>query len=134
MVSISPRVGSSSPAQNGLVTWISQFNNQATMTNITAYIAANGITVHDTDDAVIWAQTAAREMIVRIEDSGGFSNPSTSVIYELIRQELKIACSNDSLNCAQEWYEREATLLSQSVEEMTSIAMSSEAQLGLEAL
>ena len=34
--------------KNGLVTWIGQFNNQATMTDITAYIAANGVTVHDT--------------------------------------------------------------------------------------
>ena len=73
-------------------------------------------------------------MIVRIEDSGGFSNPSTSVVYKLIRWELKIACSNDSLNCTREWYECKAMLLGQSVEEMTSIAMSLEAQLGLEAL
>ena len=104
------------------------------MTDIAAYIAANDVTVHDADDAVVWAQTAAWEMIVWIEDSGRFSNPFTSVIYELIRQELKIACSNDSLNCPRKWYEHKAMSLGQSVEEMTSITMSSEAQLGLEAL
>ena len=94
--------------KNGTVAWLGQFNNQATMTDITAYIAANGITVHDADDAVVWARTAAREMIVRIEDSGGFTNPSTSALYEPIRRELSISCSNDSLNCMKEWYEREA--------------------------
>ena len=73
-------------------------------------------------------------MIIQIEDSGGFSNPSTSIIYEPIRWELKITCSNDCLNCKQEWYEHKAALLGQSVEEITSITMSSEAQLELKAL
>ena len=104
------------------------------MTNIAAYIAANGVTVHNADNAVIWARTTAQEIIVQVEDSGGFSNPSTSVIYEPIRQELKITCSNDFLNHTWEWYERKAVSLGQSVEEMTSIALSLEAQLGLEAL
>ena len=73
-------------------------------------------------------------MIIQIEDSEGFSNPFTSVIYEPIRQELKITCSNDSLNHTWEWYKHKAVSLGQLVEEMTSIVMSSEAQLGLEAL
>ena len=94
--------------KNGTVAWLGQFNNQATMTDITAYIAANGITVHDADDAVVWARTAAREMIVQIEDSGGFTNPSTSALYEPIRRELSISCSNNSLNHMKEWYKHEA--------------------------
>ena len=69
------------------------------MTNIVAYITANGVTVHNADDAVIWAQTATQEMVVQIKDSRGFSNSSTSTIYKPIRQELKVTCSNDSLNC-----------------------------------
>ena len=41
--------------KNGTVVWLGQFNNQATMTDIAAYITTNGITVHDADDAVVWA-------------------------------------------------------------------------------
>ena len=98
------------PLKNGTVAWLGQFNNQATMTDIAAYIATNGVTVHDADDAVVWARTAIQGMIVRIEDSGGFTNPSTSALYEPIRWELSISCSNDSLNCTKEWYECEAML------------------------
>ena len=96
--------------KNGTVAWLGQFNNQATMTDIAAYITANGITVHDADDAVVWAQTAAQEMIIQIEDSGGFTNPSTSTLYEPIRWELSISCSNNTLNCMKEWYKHEAML------------------------
>ena len=46
------------PLKNGTVAWLGQFNNQATMTDIVAYIAANGVMVHDADDAVVWARTA----------------------------------------------------------------------------
>ena len=90
---------SAAPLKNGPVIWIGQFDNQATMTNIVAYITANSVTVHNADDAVIWAQTATQEMVVQIKDSRGFSNSSTSTIYKPIRQELKVTCSNDSLNC-----------------------------------
>ena len=94
--------------KNGTVAWLGQFNNQATMTDIVAYIAANGVMVHDADDAVVWARTATREMIIQIEDSRGFTNPSTSALYKPNRQELSISCSNNSLNCTKEWYECEA--------------------------
>ena len=41
------------PLKNDTVAWLGQFNNQATMTDITAYITANGVTVHDANDAVV---------------------------------------------------------------------------------
>ena len=50
-----PDWAAAAPLKNGTVTWLGQFNNQATMTDIVAYIAANGIMVHDADDAVVWA-------------------------------------------------------------------------------
>ena len=43
------------PLKNGTVAWLGQFNNQATMTDIAAYITANGVTVYDANDAVVWA-------------------------------------------------------------------------------
>ncbi|KAF8546296.1 hypothetical protein OG21DRAFT_1527923 [Imleria badia] len=63
---------------DGPVAWISEFTNQVTMTDIAAYLAANGVTIHDTDDAVWWAHSVAREMLNRIDESGGSDNPSTA--------------------------------------------------------
>ena len=120
--------------KNGTVAWLGQFNNQATMTDITAYIATNGVMVHDTNDAVVWAQTAAWEMIVRIEDSRGFTNSSTSALDKPIRQELSISCSNDSLNRTKEWYEREAISRGQPLEELPSTVMNPEVRMELDAL
>ncbi|KAF8432102.1 hypothetical protein L210DRAFT_3650585 [Boletus edulis BED1] len=71
-------------------------------------------------------------MVIHIEDSGGFSNPSTNAIYEPIRWELRIACPNESLNRTNEWYEHEAVLLGQPVGEMSSVVVNLEAQLELE--
>ena len=110
--------------------------NASLLTHITAYIAANCVTVHDTNNAVIWAWTAAQEMVVWIEDSREFSNPSTSAIYELIRirWELRVACSNASLNHTQEWHEHKAVSLGQPVEEIISIAISSETHVEVKTL
>jgi hypothetical protein len=40
------------PLHNGAVTWIGQFNNQVIMTDIVAYLATDGITTQDIDDAI----------------------------------------------------------------------------------
>ena len=58
------------------------------MTDITAYVAANGVTVQDPDDAIWWGRSAAREMVTRIKEAGGFDNPLTSVHYVPIGQDL----------------------------------------------
>ena len=78
------------PLQNGRVAWSGQFNNQASMTDIAAYVATNGITVQDTDDAIWWACSATQEMATCIEEARGFDNPSTSIHYTLIRQDLQV--------------------------------------------
>jgi len=74
-----------SPLNKGTVPWLGQFYNQVTMTDIAAYIAANGITIYNAGDVVWWAHTTAREMINQIEDSGGFNNLHTSTIYMPIK-------------------------------------------------
>ena len=81
------------------------------MTNIAAYITTNGIMVYNADNVVVWAWTTVQEMAIWIEDSEGFTNPfTTSTLYKPIRWELRVSCSNNSLNHMQEWYECEATL------------------------
>ena len=73
-------------------------------------------------------------MIVRIKDSRGFTNPSTSALYKPIRQELSISCSNDSLNRTKEWCEREAVLRGQPLEELPFTVMNPEVKMELDAL
>ena len=73
-------------------------------------------------------------MIVRIEDSRGFTNSSTSALDKPIRQELSISCSNDSLNRTKEWYEREAISRGQPLEELPSTVMNPEVRMELDAL
>ena len=96
--------------KNGLVIWIGQFNSQATMTDIVVYITANGIIVHNANDAVVWTWATAQEIVVQIKNSGVFNN-SSSTIYKLIRQELRVTCFNNSLNCTWEWYKHKAAFL-----------------------
>ena len=73
-------------------------------------------------------------MIVWIKDSGGFTNPSTSALYEPIRWELSISCSNDSLNHTKESYEREAVSQGQPWEELPSTVMNPEVSMELDVL
>ena len=73
-------------------------------------------------------------MIVQIEDSGGFTNPSTSTLYKPIRRELSISCSNDSLNHTKEWYECEAVSRGQPLEELPSTVMNPKVRMELDAL
>ena len=102
------------------------------MTDIAAYIATNGVTVHDANDAVVWARTATQEMIIQIEDSGGFTNSSMSALYKPMRQELRIPCSNNFLNHMWKWYECEATLRDQPLEELPSTVMNPEVKMELD--
>ena len=57
-----------------------------------------------------------------------------SALYEPIRQELSISCSNNSLNCMKEWYEREAVLRGQPLEELPSTIMNPEVKMELDTL
>jgi hypothetical protein len=98
------------------------------MTDIAAYLAANGITTQD-DDVIWWARSAAREMVNQIEESGGFENPSTSVLYEPIRWDLQDQCPKDSFVCIEEWYKSEAQSRGVPQLEIPSLVMSSAVQM-----
>lgn len=87
--------------------WTGIFNKTAGMAEITAYLTANGITVHDTDDLVIWACQVACEMLERVESNGGNQNPQTQGIYTPMRQDLRLPTSPDFGTYSLEWYERE---------------------------
>ena len=77
------------------------------MTNIVAYVAANGITVQDADNAIWWACSAAQEMVTCIKEAGGFDNPLTSIHYALIRQDLQVPIPNDTFEHIRKWYKNE---------------------------
>ncbi|KAI6162347.1 hypothetical protein EDD17DRAFT_1508281 [Pisolithus thermaeus] len=47
-----------SPHTGPQVPWEGDFSQMATMANVTAYLAANGITPHIADDAIVWAHRA----------------------------------------------------------------------------
>ena len=117
------------PLQNGRVAWSGQFNNQASMTDIVAYVAANGVTVQDADDAIWWARSATQEMVTRIEEAGGFDNPSTSIHYTPIRQDLQVPIPNDAFERTREWYKNEAQSWGVPQSEVSSLVMTSTVQI-----
>jgi hypothetical protein len=87
---------------------IGQFNNQITITNIMAYLAANGLTTQDTDNVIWWAHSTTWEMVNQIEELGEFENSSTSILYKPIRWDLQVQCPEDSFTHTWEWYKSEA--------------------------
>ena len=99
------------------------------MTDIAAYIAANGVTVQDADDAIWWARSAAREMVTRIEEAREFDNPSTSVHYAPIRQDLQVPIPKDMFECTREWYKHEAWSRGVPQSEVSSLVMTSTVQI-----
>ena len=94
------------------------------MTDIVAYLTANGVTRHDANNAVQWAHTVAWEMTNRVKESGGYTNPSMSAHYRPMREDLLVQCTCESLNCMQEWYEREAREHGMPVKEIPPVIMS----------
>ncbi|KAF8553602.1 hypothetical protein OG21DRAFT_1485264 [Imleria badia] len=96
------------PRHDSPVAWIGEFTNQVTMTNIAAYLATNGITVHDADDAVWCTRSIAQEMLNHINESGGLDNPSTAAHYGPTQQDRQIPCTDNSLNRTREWYKSKA--------------------------
>jgi hypothetical protein len=66
------------------------------MTDIVVYLATDGVTIQDTNNAIWWACSAAQEMINWIEVSRGFDNLSTGTLYEPIRQDFRVPCPDSS--------------------------------------
>ena len=98
------------------------------MTDIVVYIATNGVTVQDTDDAIWWACSTAREMVIRIKEAGGFDNPLTSVHYTPIRQDLH-PIPNDTFERTREWYKNEVQSRGVPQSEVPSLVMTSTVQI-----
>ena len=95
------------------------------MTDIAVYVATNGVTVQDTDDAIWWACSATQEMATCIEEAGGFDNPSTSIHYTPIRQDLQVPIPNDAFERTRKWYENEAWSWGAPQSEVPSLVMTS---------
>ncbi|KAI5996712.1 hypothetical protein EDD15DRAFT_2364828 [Pisolithus albus] len=98
------------PHDGTRVPWEGEFTRSAGMADITAYLAANGITPHNADDALVWARKAGREYITRAVDNGGERDPNVRAALNLLR-----AAINDppvmKENRSKEWVKRQARTL-----------------------
>ncbi|KAI6043633.1 hypothetical protein EDC04DRAFT_2600084 [Pisolithus marmoratus] len=76
------------PANGTPVPWEGGFTHLATVANVTTYLAANGITYHDANDALKWAQRAGNEYVAQVISNGGDKDPNTKVIIDQMRATL----------------------------------------------
>ena len=68
-------------------------------------------------------------MVTRIEEARGFDNPSTSVHYAPIRQDLQVPIPKDAFERTREWYENEARSRGVPQSEVSSLVMTSTVQI-----
>ncbi|KAI5983262.1 hypothetical protein EDD15DRAFT_2202249 [Pisolithus albus] len=98
------------PRDGTCVPWEGEFTCSASMADITAYLAANGITPHDADDALVWARRAGNEYVTRTVNNGGERDPNVRAMLDLLRA----AINNPPVmkeNRSKEWVERQARTL-----------------------
>ncbi|KAI5989536.1 hypothetical protein EDD15DRAFT_2370602 [Pisolithus albus] len=98
------------PHDGTRVPWEGEFTRSAGMADIAAYLAANGITPHDADDALVWARRAGREYITHAVDNGGERDPNVRAALDLLR----VAINDPPVlkeNRSKEWVERQARTL-----------------------
>ncbi|KAI5988580.1 hypothetical protein EDD15DRAFT_2198945 [Pisolithus albus] len=90
------------PCDSTRVPWEGEFTRSAGMADITAYLAANGITPHDADDALVWARRAGNEYITCAVNNGGEWDPNVAAINDpLVMKE----------NRSKEWVKHQARTL-----------------------
>ncbi|KAI6039290.1 hypothetical protein EDC04DRAFT_2603278 [Pisolithus marmoratus] len=76
------------PAISSFAPWEGGFSHMATMADVAAYLVANGITLHDADNALKWAQRVGNEYVAQIISNGGDKDPNTKVIIDQMRAAL----------------------------------------------
>ncbi|KAI5997861.1 hypothetical protein F5J12DRAFT_895719 [Pisolithus orientalis] len=78
---VSPVKGTSHP-------WDSEFTTSADRALIAVYLAANGVSIYDTDDALQWVQQAGQEYVNGIVANGGENNPQVMAKIEPLKKLL----------------------------------------------
>ncbi|KAI6043146.1 hypothetical protein EDC04DRAFT_2600520 [Pisolithus marmoratus] len=78
---VTPTIGSPAPWEGG-------FSCAATMADVTAYLAANGITFHNANNALKWAQRAGNKYVAQIISNRGDKDPNTKAIIDQMRAAL----------------------------------------------
>ncbi|KAI5994630.1 hypothetical protein EDC04DRAFT_2613161 [Pisolithus marmoratus] len=76
------------PAVSTPVPWEGGFTHLATMADVATYLAANGITYHNANDALKWAWRVGNKYIAQIISNGGDKDPNTKVIINQMRAAL----------------------------------------------
>ncbi|KAI5992519.1 hypothetical protein EDD15DRAFT_2197090 [Pisolithus albus] len=98
------------PRDGTRVPWEGEFTRSASMADIAAYLAANGITPHDADDALVWARRAGNKYVTRAVNNGGEQDPNVRAALDLLR----VAINDPPVmkeNRSKEWVERQARTL-----------------------
>ncbi|KAI6137749.1 hypothetical protein BKA82DRAFT_18623 [Pisolithus tinctorius] len=96
-----------SPVEGASHPWDGEFTASADRASIAAYLAANGVSAYDADDALQWARQAGREYVNGIIANGGENNPQVMAKIEPLRKALTEPCPPSNVG-SREWYERQA--------------------------
>ncbi|KAI6142542.1 hypothetical protein EDD17DRAFT_1515718 [Pisolithus thermaeus] len=95
------------------------FSQMATMADVAAYLAANGVTPHTTDNAITWAHRVGNEYITHVVSNGGDQDPNVWAMIDLLR-----AAIHDphllSENRSVEWVNQQAQALGISPERIAA--------------
>ncbi|KAI6148186.1 hypothetical protein EDD17DRAFT_1514327 [Pisolithus thermaeus] len=89
------------------------------MADVAAYLAANGITPHTANDAIIWAHRVGNEYITCVVSNGGDQDPNVQAMIDL----LKAAIHNPhplSENQSVKWVNQQAQALGISPERIVA--------------
>ena len=70
-------------------------------------------------------------MVTCIEETRGFDNPSTSIYYAPIRQDLQVPIPNDMFKHTRKWYENEVQSWGVPLSEVPSLVMTSSVMFDL---
>ncbi|KAI6145988.1 hypothetical protein BKA82DRAFT_4016147 [Pisolithus tinctorius] len=98
MIPVPPQLGRSQPSQRCIASlgWAS----------ITAYLAANGVSMYDADDALHWAQQAGQGYVNSII-ANGENNPQVMAKIKPLRKALTKPCPPSNVR-SKEWYKHQA--------------------------
>ncbi|KAI6160478.1 hypothetical protein EDD17DRAFT_1510286 [Pisolithus thermaeus] len=101
------------------VPWEGTFSQMATMADVAAYLAANGVMPHTADDTIAWAHRAGNEYITHVVSNGGDRDPNVRATIDLLR----VAIHNPHLpseNWSVEWVNQQAQALGISPERIAA--------------
>ncbi|KAI6158860.1 hypothetical protein EDD17DRAFT_1511799 [Pisolithus thermaeus] len=108
-----------SPHTRPQVPWEGTFSQMATMADVAAYLAANGVTPHTANNAITWACRAGNEYITCVVSNGGDRDPNVWAAIDLLRAAIHNP-HPPSENQSVEWVNQQAQALGISPERIAA--------------